>query len=161
MILLLLCALGVPVPAQETDANLVDAVTLYTNGQNKKARQLLHTLSIADPKNDAVWYYLSMASLRDRDLDSAVEACSMAVALDSANYWYRHLEARLSVLQNKADDGISQYEALVRDFPDENGTWYELLDLYLKNQKFEKALEALDEIEKQPQIQIMMVKLML
>ena len=149
VILLLLCALGVPVPAQETDANLVDAVTLYTNGQNKKARQLLHTLSIADPKNDAVWYYLSMVSLRDRDLDSAVEACSMAVALDSANYWYRHLEARLSVLQNKADDGISQYEALVRDFPDENGTWYELLDLYLKNQKFEKALEALDEIEKQ------------
>ncbi|MBQ2172088.1 MAG: tetratricopeptide repeat protein [Bacteroidales bacterium] len=149
VILLLLCALGVPVPAQETDTNLVDAVTLYTNGQNKKARQLLHTLSIADPKNDAVWYYLSMASLRDRDLDSAVEACSMAVALDSANYWYRHLEARLSVLQNKADDGISQYEALVRDFPDENGTWYELLDLYLKNQKFEKALEALDEIEKQ------------
>ena len=149
VILLLLCALGVPVPAQETDANLVDAVTLYTNGQNKKARQLLHTLSIADPKNDAVWYYLSMASLRDRDLDSAVKACSMAVALDSANYWYRHLEARLSVLQNKADDGISQYEALVRDFPDENGTWYELLDLYLKNQKFEKALEALDEIEKQ------------
>lgn len=149
VILLLLCALGVPVPAQETDANLVDAVTLYTNGQNKKARQLLHTLSIADPKNDAVWYYLSMASLRDRDLDSAVEACSMAVALDSANYWYRHLEARLSVLQNKADDGISQYEALVRDFPDESGTWYELLDLYLKNQKFEKALEALDEIEKQ------------
>ncbi len=149
VILLLLCAFGVPVSAQETDANLVDAVTLYTNGQNKKARQLLHTLSIADPKNDAVWYYLSMASLRDRDLDSAVEACSMAVALDSANYWYRHLEARLSVLQNKADDGISQYEALVRDFPDENGTWYELLDLYLKNQKFEKALEALDEIEKQ------------
>ena len=149
VILLLLCAFGVPVPAQETDANLVDAVTLYTNGQNKKARQLLHTLSIADPKNDAVWYYLSMASLRDRDLDSAVEACSMAVALDSTNYWYRHLEARLSILQNKADDGISQYEALVRDFPDQNGTWYELLDLYLKNQKFEKALEALDEIEKQ------------
>lgn len=149
VILLLLCAFGVPVPAQETDANLVDAVTLYTNGQNKKARQLLHTLSIADPKNDAVWYYLSMASLRDRDLDSAVEACSMAVTLDSANYWYRHLEARLSILQNKADDGISQYEALVRDFPDQNGTWYELLDLYLKNQKFEKALEALGEIEKQ------------
>ena len=149
VILLLLCAFGVPVPAQETDANLVDAVTLYTNGQNKKARQLLHTLSIADPKNDAVWYYLSMASLRDRDLDSAVEACSVAVALDSTNYWYRHLEARLSILQNKADDGISQYEALVRDFPDQNGTWYELLDLYLKNQKFEKALEALGEIEKQ------------
>ena len=53
VILLFLCASLVPVPAQETDANLVDAVTLYTNGQNKKARQLLNTLSIAQPSNDA------------------------------------------------------------------------------------------------------------
>ena len=51
VILLFLCASLVPVPAQETDANLVDAVTLYTNGQNKKARQLLNTLSIAQPSN--------------------------------------------------------------------------------------------------------------
>ena len=147
--LLLLCAALVPVPAQETDANLVDAVTLYTNGQNKKARQLLKTLSIAQPQNDAVWFYLSMSALKDRDLEGAVEACRKAVALDSANYWYRHMEARLSIIQNKADEGITQYEALVRDFPDQNGTWYELLDLYLQNQKYEKALQALDEIENQ------------
>ena len=53
--LLLLCTALVPVPAQETEASLVDAVTLYTGGQNKKARQLLKTLSIDQPKNDAVW----------------------------------------------------------------------------------------------------------
>ena len=147
--ILLLCAVLVPVPAQETDANLVDAVTLYSNGQNKKARQLLNTLSIAQPQNDAVWYYLSMASLKDRDVETAVEACRKAVALDSSNYWYRHMEARLSILQNKTEEGMAQYEAMVRDFPDQNGTWYELLDLYLGNQKFEKALDALDEIERQ------------
>ena len=147
--LLLLCAALVPVPAQETDANLVDAVTLYTGGQNKRARQLLKTLSIAQPQNDAVWYYLSMASLKDRDVETAVEACRKAVALDSSNYWYRHMEARLSILQEQADEGIAQYEAMVRDFPDQESTWYELLELYLQNRKFEKALEALDEIEKQ------------
>ena len=149
VILLLLCTVWVPVPAQETDANLVDAVTLYTNGQNKKARQLLKTLSIAQPQNDAVWYYLAMASLKDRDMDAAVEACRQAVALDSANYWYRHMAGRLAILQDKAEEGMAQYETMVRDFPDQSGTWYELLDLYLKYQKFEKALEALDEIEKQ------------
>ena len=147
--LLLLCTALVPVPAQETEASLVDAVTLYTGGQNKKARQLLKTLSIDQPKNDAVWYYLAMASLKDRDMETAVDACRKAVALDSSNYWYRHMEARLSLLQNKAEEGMVQYEALVRDFPDQEGTWYELLELYLQNQKFEKALEALDEIEKQ------------
>ena len=102
VILLLLCTVWVPVPAQETDANLVDAVTLYTNGQNKKARQLLKTLSIAQPQNDAVWYYLAMASLKDRDMDAAVEACRQSVALDSANYWYRHMAGRLAILQDKA-----------------------------------------------------------
>ena len=149
VILLLLCAAWVSVPAQETDANLVDAVTLYTNGQNKKARALLTTLSIAQPQNDAVWYYLAMSSLRDRDMEGAVGACRKAVSLDSANYWYRQMEARLSILQDKADEGMAQYEAMVKDFPEQDGIWYELLDLYLKNQQFEKALEALDQIDNQ------------
>ena len=148
VILLFLCASLVPVPAQETDANLVDAVTLYTNGQNKKARQLLNTLSIAQPSNDAVWYYLSLSALKDRDVEAATEACGKAVALDSSNYWYRYMEARLSLLQNMPEEAIARYESLVKSFPDQNTTWYELLDLYLKEQKYEKALKALDEIEK-------------
>ena len=148
VILLFLCASLVPVPAQETDANLVDAVTLYTNGQNKKARQLLNTLSIAQPSNDAVWYYLSLSALKDRDVEAATEACGKAVALDSSNYWYRYMEARLSLLQNMPEEAIARYESLVKSFPDQNTTWYELLDLYLKEQKYEKALGALDEIEK-------------
>ena len=147
--LLLLCTWQVVVPAQEVDANLVDAVSFYTNGQNKKARQLLKTLSIAQPENDAVWYYLSLSALKDRDIEAACEASAKAVALDSTNYWYRYTAARLSMLQNKEDEGIARYEALVKDFPDKDGTWYELLDLYLKNQKYEQALKALDEIEKQ------------
>ena len=149
VILLLLCAAWVPVPAQETDANLVDAVTLYTNGKNKEARALLTTLATDQPQNDAVWYYLAMASLRDRDMEGAVEACRKAVFLDSTNYWYRQMEARLSIFQEKTEEGVAQYEAMVKDFPDQDGIWYELLDLYLKNHQFEKALEALDQIDNQ------------
>ena len=37
----------------------------------------------------------------------------------------------------------------MRDFPDNNGMQYDLLELYLQNQQYEKALTALDEIEKQ------------
>ncbi len=147
--IVLACFCALPVPAQETDANLVDAVTLYTNGQNKQARRLLHTLSVAQPGNDAVWYYLALSAVRDADLEAATQACEKAVALDSANYWYRHLEARLQVLQKQPQKGIELYEAMARDFPDNNGTYYELLDLYLQNQQYEKALTALDEVEKQ------------
>ena len=146
--IVLLCACALPVPAQETDANLVDAVTLYTNGQNKKARELLHTLSVAQPSNDAVWYYLALSALRDADMEAATAASEKAVALDSTNYWYRRMQARLQILQNHPQEGIALYEAMVRDFPDNDGTQYELLDLYLQNQQYPKALEALDEVEK-------------
>jgi tetratricopeptide (TPR) repeat protein len=71
------------------------------------------------------------------------------VALDSTNYWYRRLQARLQILQNQPLKGIELYESMVRDFPDNEGTHYDLLDLYLQNQQYEKALTALDEIEKQ------------
>ena len=147
--LVLACFCALPVPAQETDANLVDAVTLYTNGQNKQARRLLHTLSVAQPGNDAVWYYLALSAMRDADLEAATQASEEAVALDSTNYWYRRLQARLQILQNQPQKGIELYEAMVRDFPDNNGMQYDLLELYLQNQQYEKALTALDEIEKQ------------
>ncbi len=147
--LALVCLCALPVPAQETDANLVDAVTLYTNGRNKQARQLLHTLSIAQPGNDAVWYYLALSAMRDADLEAATQASEKAVALDSTNYWYRRLQARLQILQNKPLKGIELYESMVKDFPDNEGTHYDLLDLYLQNQQYEKALTALDEVEKQ------------
>ena len=144
----LLCACTLSVPAQETDANLVDAVTLYTNGHNKQARQLLHTLSVAQPENDAVWYYMALSALRDNDVDAAAEASEKAVALDSTNYWYRRAQARLAFLRKQTDRGIELYEAMARDFPDIEGTQFDLLDVYLNNQQYEKALEVLDEIEK-------------
>ena len=104
--IVLACFCALPVPAQETDANLVDAVTLYTNGENKQARRLLHTLSVAQPGNDAVWYYLALSAVRDADLEAATQACEKAVALDSTNYWYRHLQARLQVIQKQPQKGI-------------------------------------------------------
>ena len=149
LILISLCCLpAFCASAQEVEANLIDAVTLYSNGRNKQARELLQTLSVAQPENDAVWYYLALSALKDRNLEAAQEASSKAVAIDSSNYWYRHMQARLKVLQNLPEEGIALYEGMVKDFPDNDGALYEVLDLYLKNQKYEKALKALDEIEK-------------
>ena len=98
LILISLCCLPVfCASAQEVEANLIDAVTLYSNGQNKQARELLKTLSVAQPENDAVWYYLALSALKERKLEEAVEANSKAVAIDSTNYWYRRTQARLRV----------------------------------------------------------------
>ena len=146
LLLCLLCAR--PASAQNAGAGLVDAVTYYTLGQNKQARTALKALTEAEPENDAAWYYLALSALRDLDVEASAEASRKAVALDSANFWYRRLQARLCVIQKKPEEGMALYEAMVKDFPDNDGALYEVLDLYLQNQQYEKALTALEEVER-------------
>ena len=135
--------------AQSVEANLVDAVQMYSDGNIKQARELLKTLSVVAPGNDAVWYDLSMTQTGSNELDDAQQSLEKAVALDSTNYWYRRMLARLYLMHEKPEEGIALYESLVKDFPDNGASVYELLDVYLNRKQFEKALTALDEIEKQ------------
>ena len=134
---------------QSVESNLIDAVTLYGNGQYSRARDLLETLSKAAPEDDAVWYYLAQAEIQSRHPEAAESALQKAVALDSTNFWYRRLLGRLYLMQNKMDEGMAQYEALVKAFPDKSSAVYELLDIYLSKQEFTKALGTLADIEQQ------------
>ena len=146
---ILLLAGACTLAAQQTDAQLIDAVQLYSNGQVKQAREKLRTLSVLAPQDDAVWYYLALTESASNDLTAAEEAMRNAVALDSTNYWYGRYLARLELVNDKVDQSITRYEALVKNFPDHNDAVYELLDIYLAKKEYEKALAALEEIEQQ------------
>ena len=56
---------------------------------------------------------------------------------------------RMYLMHDKPQEGTAIYEALVKDFPDKSNSVYELLDIYLNQRQFEKALTALDDIERQ------------
>ena len=146
---LAILALLLPLRAQKVESNLVDAVSLYSNGQYAKAQRILQTLSVASPESDAVWYYLAQTQLRQKDISGAEASLEKAVALDSANFWYRRTLARLYLTQGKRADGKNLYEGLVKDFPQNHSLPYELLEVYLTDKDFDKALGALDDIEKQ------------
>lgn len=135
--------------AQTVESNLVDAVSLYADGKVKQAAAVLQTLSVAAPQSDAVWYYLAQTQLQQQDLPAAQTSLEKAVALDSTNYWYRRMLARLYLVGGQADRGKRVYEGLVRDFPDKASLPYELLEVYLNSKDFDKALEALTDIERQ------------
>ncbi|MBR4775950.1 MAG: tetratricopeptide repeat protein [Bacteroidales bacterium] len=134
--------------AQEVEANLVDAVKLYSNGQYKQARQLLGTLSAAAPEDDAVWYYLALTEIALQQPDKAEEALKKAVALDGGNFWYRRTLGRVYLLRGSTEDASAIYEQLVKDFPGKSDTVLELLEIYLHQGEYNKALAALQEIEK-------------
>lgn len=138
-----------PALAQEVDANLVDAVTSYSKGEFRKAESNLKTLSLSDPSNDAAWYYLALSQMRLGNAEGAAKSASKAVELDSTNFWYRMLQARIEASGQEQESAIALYEKLLKDFPRKSSALYDLLDLYLKNRMFEKALVALDQVEKQ------------
>ena len=147
--LFLACSTLFGAAAQSVEANLVDAVQLYSDGKIKQARELLQTLSVAAPDNDAVWYYLALTQTVSDDLDNAEASLGKAVALDSGNYWYRRMLSRMYLMHGKPEEGMAMYEALVKDFPDKDNSVYELLDIYLNQKQFDKALTALENIERQ------------
>ena len=134
---------------QQVESYLVDAVSLYSNGEYKQARERLETLSAMAPKDDAVWYYLALSEAALQDFSSARKHLEKAIALDGGNYWYRRTLAGLYLTQGEIPLGIEMYEALVKDFPEKESLSYQLLNLYLRQGDMEKALSALEEIETQ------------
>ena len=138
-----------PAAAQSVEANLVDAVQLYSDGKLKQARELLQTLSVAAPENDAVWYYLALTQTAANDLELAEASLEKAVALDGGNYWYRLLLSRMYLMRGKTEEGTALFETLIKDFPDKGNSLFELLDLYLEQKQYDKALAALEDIERQ------------
>ena len=135
--------------AQQVESYLVDAVSLYSNGEYKQAKERLETLSAIAPKDDAVWYYLALSEVGLQEFTSARKHLEQAIALDGGNYWYRRTLARLYLTQGEEELGIEMFEDLVKDFPDKEELSYELLNLYLRQGAFEKALQAIDEVETQ------------
>ena len=140
--------MSLPLVAQEQDGNFVTAVSLYSSGDYTRASRILETLSKADPSNDAVWYYKGMSEYGLGEQDKAETSMRKAVQLDSTNFWYRRTLARLLFAQGRVDEGTAMYENIVHDFPDRTQMSYELLDIYLRQRNYEKALSSLDEIER-------------
>ena len=117
-LLVVFCLWTLPLRAQQEESNLADAVSLYTSGEYTRALRVLEPLSVAAPRNDAVWYYLGLSHLALKQPDKALENLRKAVQLDGGNYWYRNTLARLCLVQGQTQEGLELYQALRKDFPD-------------------------------------------
>ena len=133
---------------QTVENQLVDAVALYNNRNFAQSRTLLQTLSKAAPDNDAVWYYLGLDEAMLGNAETAVSHLRKAVELDPHNYWYKLRLADLYRASGEIEMVVQMEESILAEFPDKTDVLYDLLDLYIRQQKYEKALQALDDIEK-------------
>ncbi len=134
--------------AQGIENQLVDAVSLYNARSYSKSLSLLQTLSKAAPDNDAIHYYMGLDEAMLGHVEAAIGHLRKAVELDPHNYWYKRRLADLYQASGEDSMVVQMYESILSEFPDKTEITYDLLGLYLKQGEFEKALQALSDIEK-------------
>lgn len=141
------CSSSVLVAQKRTDNQLIDAVQTYTEGNYKKALAEFSNIVWNNKENDAAWYYKGLCEIYLNQPTAAQDDIKKAIALDSANFWYREALARIYGATGQKDLTIAAYEKLVKDFPRKPELQYTLMNLYLSENQLDKALKAIDEIE--------------
>ena len=151
--LIVLTALGAGQAYSQTkdnwrlDGKLIDAVGAIGDGQIEKASKQLDEVVKADPSNDAAWFYTGICRLYGRDLKGAQTAFKKASELDPSNYWYKDRLALTYSMAGEDDLTIATYEELLKEYPKKNDIYFTLVNLYLKQNQFDKAISAMNQIE--------------
>ena len=129
------------------DDELIDAVAKIDDKQYGDAKERLGKITVSAPDNDAAYYYFGLCCLYTNDIDGAKASFKKAAELDPSNFWYKERLARTYSLTGEDDLTIATYEALLKDFPKKDDLYFTLVNLYLKQNQYDKALGALDQIE--------------
>ena len=147
--LLLLAALTAwDVRAQETvDERYLDAVHLYLDGDLSAASGLFTKVIADDPSNDAAWYYRGLCQMSLKEMADGVESLSMAVTMDSTNYWYRDALSMAYMSTGQVDKAREGYEDLIARFPRRMDAYYTLTNIYLGTGDLDKAVRTICSIE--------------
>lgn len=135
-------------PESKYENMLITAVGKYNARDLEGSAALLKEIVAGDSKNDAAWYYLGLLSLGKGDLELGEEYLRMAMSIDGANFWYRYRLARLYSMTNRPELATTLYEGIIKDFPKKSELYLDLVDLYVMQREYEKALETMNEVEK-------------
>ena len=134
-------------PGSKQENMIIDAISAYNSKNIKEAHRILNEIVAADPDNDAAWYYLAQCAVMTKDLALAEQCYRVAADLDPENFWYRYRLARLYSVTSRPELTMEMYESLLDDFPKKNDIYFDLVEIYVAQQEYDKALEVLKEIE--------------
>ena len=134
-------------PDSKHENMLITAVAKYNANDFDVAGAILTKLVSENPSNDAAWYYLALTELNKNNVSNAEEYLRKAMELDGTNFWYRYRLAKLYALTQRQELTIDMYEKLMDDFPKRSDLYFEMVELYVGQGSYEKALETIREIE--------------
>lgn len=137
-----------------TEKQRLDAEFLFFNaskesilGNYDEAARLYNQSIQINPYNGAAYYELGRIAFDKKDYENAVILGKTAVSLDKKNVWYKLLYGQSLQGVGKYDEAIKIYEQLVKDNPESIEYAFELADAYLRANRPDDAIKALDKVE--------------
>ncbi len=134
-------------PEAEHENMILSAVGKINDKDIDGAMSILQEIIAEDTENDAAWYYLAQCAVMKNELETAEQCFRMASEADPDNFWYRYRLARLYSVTSRQELTIDMYEKLLKDFPDKSDLYFDMVELYVAQKEYDKALETLKEIE--------------
>lgn len=139
-----------PDPARIALENAVlDAVTLIESGDVSGASAILDSLDRSCPKDPAVQYFLGLCNYAAGDIDGTVSRFEKAVALDTANLWYRETLANLYIGTGEAAKAGELFAGLAEANPSRFRNTYTLAlmaDAYRTKRDYRSFFSTLTEL---------------
>ena len=132
----------------ETEAALIDALSLQESGRADEAFAAYAKLTAKQPNCAAAWYEQGRLALQRGWTDSAQACMNRAVALNGNNTWYLLAKVAVERQRGDAEAMARTWERIVELKPEELENYYELSNARLTAGDIEGAVEALDRVER-------------
>ena len=134
---------------EQSEALFVEGVKYVLLEDYAKALERLLKAYSLSPENAAVNYKIAEANLLSGNLRDAGNYAEAAIRLDDRNAYYYLLLAQIQATQKQYDAATKTYAALIKQVPNSGSYLFNLVDLYLAQNKLTEALTTLDQAEKE------------
>ena len=130
------------------DYQFVEAVKHKLMGNDGEALKYFELCIKVNPESDAVYYQMAQILAAGGDIKSAKKYIAKAIELDDNNLWYMMMLSGMYYQEKNIDSAIIIYERAVKGNPDNEDIQLTLGNLYIEDQKFDKANSIFDSFDK-------------
>ena len=125
----------------------IEGVRYYNEDNLEKASTLFKQSIKKDQGNDAAYYYLSNIKSKEESYSDALLYISKALEIDPDNITYLRSQARLYEYTGEKEKAAQIYLSIIDKNPSPTRTYWELANIYLSENKYDKVTEIIDRVE--------------
>ena len=131
----------------ELNAQLIDAVTQYNNGNIERAERMFNDVLAKDKNNAAVYFYLANLYFQKQDIEKALQYNNRAIELNDNNIFYKFQAAEMYMAVQDLENCANIFEKIVKQEPESIDYWQQLASIYHIKKDVKQELRVLDRIE--------------